>query len=57
MPAQVCPVCSKLYDGQEDHPRDPCNECWKQHWRVDSCGNVYQLDMSKRYYIRPPWVS
>lgn len=45
MASQVCPVrgCGKLYDGKEDHPFDPCVECWKQGWRTDSAHNVYRL--------------
>lgn len=44
MASQVCPVCSKLYDGSEDHPFDPCEQCWKDGWRVDACHNVYHQE-------------
>jgi len=40
----TCPVkdCGVMYEMGEDHQAEPCLSCWRQGWRTDAFGNVWQ---------------
>ena len=54
MSTNFCAVCGQLYEGSEDHPRDPCAKCFKNGWRIDSCGNKHNslIEQGISFYQR-----
>lgn len=39
--------CGKPFSQGEDHLPEPCPACWKEGWRIDAVGNLYQVKEDK----------